>query len=137
MKVPRRERQSGARFNITPLIDVVFLLVIFFLVATHFAHQEQVEAVELPVASSVNDEQEMPRRLTVSITAEGQMFVKGRAVDTLVIERMIREDTKEQSADYEVRIRGDQRVTYERVEPVLLACLKAGVTKIGVAVTEK
>lgn len=137
MKVPRRERQSGARFNITPLIDVVFLLVIFFLVATHFAHQEHVEAVELPRAENVGDEPELPRRLTVSIIADGQMYVKGRAVDAIEIEHLIREDTKVQSADYEVRIRGDQRVTFDRVELILLACLRAGVTKIGVAVTQK
>jgi biopolymer transport protein ExbD len=137
MRVPRRERQSGARFNITPLIDVVFLLVIFFLVATHFAQQEQVEAVELPLARSVSDEPELPRRLIVSVTASGQMYVKGRAVDVVEIEHLIAEDTKDQSADFEVRIRGDQRVTYSRVEPILLACLRAGVTKIGVAVTEK
>ena len=137
MRVPRRQRQSGARFNITPLIDVVFLLVIFFLVATHFAHQEQVEAVELPLATSVGDEAELPRRLVVSITADGQTYVKGRAVDAIEIEHLIAEDTKVQSADFEVRIRGDQRVTYDRVEPILLACLRAGVTKIKVAVTKK
>lgn len=137
MRVPRRERQSGARFNITPLIDVVFLLVIFFLVATHFAHQEEVEAVELPSAENVAGGPEVPRRLTVTVRADGTMSVKGRVVDALEVEHLILADTTERSADYEVRIRADQQAPYERVEPILLACLRAGVTKIGFAVMER
>jgi biopolymer transport protein ExbD len=137
MKVPRRERQSGARFNITPLIDVVFLLVIFFLVATHFAHQEEVEAVELPPAESVGNAPDVPRRLTVSVLPGGALFVKGRQVDALEVEHLIQEDTRNRSADYEVRIRADQSVPYKQVEPILLSCLRAGVTKIGFAVTER
>jgi biopolymer transport protein ExbD len=137
MRVPRRERQSGARFNITPLIDVVFLLVIFFLVATHFAHQEEVEAVELPIAGNVTSGPEVPRRLTVTVRGDGTMSVKGRVVDVLEVEHLIRTDTAERSADYEVRIRADQQAPYQHVEPILLACLRAGVTKIGFAVTER
>ena len=137
MRVPRRARQSGARFNITPLIDVVFLLVIFFLVATHFAHQEEVEAVELPIAGNVADGPEVPRRLTVTVQADGTMSVKGRVVDAVEVEHLIQADTAQRSADYEVRIRADQQAPYEHVEPILLACLRAGVTKIGFAVTER
>lgn len=137
MKVPRRERLAGARFNITPLIDVVFLLVIFFLVATHFAHQEQVAALELPQASHVGNEPDVPRRLTVSITAEGQIYVKERPVTAIDVEHLIQEDTKDRTADYEVRIRADQLARYDTVEPILLACLRSGVTKIAFAVTEK
>lgn len=137
MRVPRRERQAGARFNITPLIDVVFLLVIFFLVATHFAHQEEVEAVELPLAESVGNAPDVPRRLTVSVLSDGSLFVKGRQVDALEVEHLIQEDTKNRSADYEVRIRADQSVPYKQVEPILLSCLRAGVTKIGFAVMER
>jgi len=137
MRVPRRERQTGARFNITPLIDVVFLLVIFFLVATHFAHQEEVEAVELPQAESVGEAPDVPRRLTVTVLSDGALYVKGRPVDSLEIEHLIAEDTKNRTADYEVRIRADQSVPYENIEPILLSCLRAGVTKIGFAVIEK
>lgn len=137
MRVPRRERQTGARFNITPLIDVVFLLVIFFLVATHFAHQEEVEAIELPLAQSVGEAPDVPRRLTVSVLRGGDLYVKGRAVDILEVEHLIAEDTKNRTADYEVRIRADQTVPYREIEPILLSCLRAGVTKIGFAVVEK
>ena len=72
MRVSHRQRPGGPYFNITPMIDVVFLLVIFFLFTAHFAQNEQVEAVELPRASEVADGPETPRRMIVSITAEAR-----------------------------------------------------------------
>lgn len=137
MKVPQRERPPGIRFNITPLIDVVFLLVIFFLVTAHFAQNEQVEAVELPQASQVDNENELPRRLIVSVDRDGNMFVKGRAVSIVEFEQLLQAETNERTADYEVRIRSDQLTPYSQVEPILLACLRGGVTNVGFHVIEK
>ncbi|MCA9024230.1 MAG: biopolymer transporter ExbD [Planctomycetaceae bacterium] len=137
MKIPQRERPPGIRFNITPLIDVVFLLVIFFLVTAHFAQNEQVAAVELPQATQVDDTAEVPRRLIVSVTREGQLFVKGRPVDMDELEHLLEMEPHGRTADYEVRIRSDQLTPYARVEPILLACLRAGVTNVGFNVIEK
>lgn len=125
------------RFNITPLIDVVFLLVIFFLVTAHFAQSEPVEAVELPQATQVAQGSESARRMVVTVTHEGSMYVKGRQITTEEFELLLHENTQGRSADYEVRIRSDQSVPYERIEPLLLASLRAGVTNIGFHVLEK
>ena len=135
MRVPQRDRPPGLRFNVTPLIDVVFLLVIFFLVTAHFAQHEQVEAVELPRASEVSEGPETPRRMNVSITRDGSLFVKGRQLSEADLATLLRENTKRSSADYEVRIRSDQSVPYAQVEPVLLAALRAGVTRFVSGVT--
>ncbi|MGD9854278.1 MAG: ExbD/TolR family protein [Planctomycetaceae bacterium] len=137
MKVPQRERPPGIRFNVTPLIDVVFLLVIFFLVTAHFAQNEQLEAVELPQASAAADGSESALRMVVSVTADGSLFVKGRPIAPEEFELLLHENTQGRSADYEVRIRSDQSVPYEKVEPLLLGSLRAGVTKIGFNVTKK
>ena len=58
MKIPTRTQDRGFAFNITPLIDVVFLLIIFFLVASHFIRNENVERIELPLASQGKDDDE-------------------------------------------------------------------------------
>jgi len=137
MRVPQRERPPGIRFDITPLIDVVFLLVIFFLVTTHFAQNEQVEAVELPHASQVDDSRESPRRMIVSVTRQGDLFVKGRPVEMAELDQLLQTEPNGRTADYEVRIRSDQLTPYANVEPILLACLRAGVTNVGFSVIEK
>ncbi len=136
MRVPQRERAPGLRFNITPLIDVVFLLVIFFLVTAHFAQSEPVEAVELPQASQVDDSDESPRRMIVSVTRDGHLFVKGRRVELPKFASLLQTETNGRTADYEVRIRSDQQTPYEHVEPLLLACLRAGVSNVGFNVTK-
>lgn len=137
MKAPLRERPPGMRFNITPLIDVVFLLVIFFLVTAHFAQNEQVEAVELPRASEGADAAESARRMIVSVTRDGLLFVKGRQITAAEFEGLLQENAGGRTADYELRIRSDQLATYEQIEPLVFAALRVGVTKIGFAVMEK
>ena len=65
MKVPTRTQDRGFAFNITPLIDVVFLLIIFFLVASHFIRHENVERIELPLASKAEEDEESATRMVV------------------------------------------------------------------------
>ena len=77
MRVPTRARQLGVALNLTPLIDIVFLLVIFFLVASHAARTESTEPIELPAGGEVEDGQvERPRRLIVTVTNDQALQVR-------------------------------------------------------------
>ena len=136
MRIPTRARRLGVALNLTPLIDIVFLLVIFFLVASHAARTESTEPVELPLASEVDDGQaEVPRRLVVTVTADQVLHVGGRIVTLDQVADLLAEaETEKQDAAYEVRIRGDRRVPFHVVEPLMIACAQAGITRIGYAV---
>ncbi|HCK54981.1 MAG TPA: biopolymer transporter ExbD [Planctomycetaceae bacterium] len=136
MRIPIRARRLGVALNLTPLIDIVFLLVIFFLVASHAARTESTEPVELPLASEVDDGQaEVPRRLVVTVTADQVLHVGGRIVTLDQVADLLAEaETEKQDAAYEVRIRGDRRVPFHVVEPLMIACAQAGITRIGYAV---
>lgn len=136
MRIPIRARRLGVALNLTPLIDIVFLLVIFFLVASHAARTESTEPVELPLASEVDDGQaEVPHRLVVTVTADQVLHVGGRIVTLDQVADLLAEaETEKQDAAYEVRIRGDRRVPFHVVEPLMIACAQAGITRIGYAV---
>ena len=136
MRIPIRARRLGVALNLTPLIDIVFLLVIFFLVASPAARTESTEPVELPLASQVDDGQaEVPRRLVVTVTADQVLHVGGRIVTLDQVADLLAEaETEKQDAAYEVRIRGDRRVPFHVVEPLMIACAQAGITRIGYAV---
>ena len=136
MKIPTRPRQRGLSFNITPLIDIVFLLIIFFLAASHLARSEAREPVELPKATQAQeDEKRIPRRLVVTITADRKLHVAGKVVEIGQVEQMILAGRDEKNpSNFEVRIRCDQSVPYRDVEPIMLACAQSGVTRIGFAV---
>jgi len=123
-------RRPGPQFNITPLIDVVMLLIIFFLVSSHFVRTENLEAVELPQATHSEDAPErVPHRLIITIIAEGTMHVGGRVVDGTEIERMLLAASDEGLGELEVHIRADRSVAYRVIRPIVISCVRAGVTK--------
>lgn len=135
MRIPTRDRRHGLSFNITPLIDIVFLLIIFFLAASHLARSEAQTPINLPVATQTQDENQPPRRIVVTVTADGAMQVGPRTVDLAEIEQMLlARQLDGAEPDLAVHIRADRSVPYRDIEPIMLACARAGITEIGFAV---
>lgn len=132
MKTPVRARQRGLHFDLTPLIDIVFLLIIFFLAASHLAQSETAQAVELPEASRQKEKPQLPKRIVVTINAQGELFVTGNELQLPQLETLILR-TKADMGDepLEVQIRPDRTIPYRVVEPVLLACVRAGIPKVN------
>lgn len=75
----RRRRPVEVGIDLTPLIDVVFLLLIFFMVSTTFIRESRLE-IELPEASAAA-EVEVDSPLEVTVTADGNLAVDGRALE--------------------------------------------------------
>ncbi|MEJ2161685.1 MAG: biopolymer transporter ExbD [Chromatiales bacterium] len=76
MKLSLRPRIQP-EVNLTSLIDVVFLLLIFFMVSTSFVKQSQI-SIRLPEAESTVLVEEVPDRIEIMITATGTFLVNGR-----------------------------------------------------------
>jgi biopolymer transport protein ExbD len=132
MKIPTQTRNSTLQFNLTPMIDIVFLLIIFFLVASHLSSSENQEAIQLAKASGASyDAEESPRRIVVTIDSEGKLQVGTKFLTVAEFATQIRPAAGEKPGrDLEVRLRADKRVRYEKVEPLLVECAKAGITQI-------
>jgi biopolymer transport protein ExbD len=95
-----RQRQEDLSINLTPLIDVVFLLLIFFMVTTTFTRETQLE-VSLPEAESAQAVAQEQERIDVVINAEGLYSVNGQALvnaQALTLRRAITELVGEQRA---------------------------------------
>lgn len=119
----------------TPMIDVVFQLIIFFLVSSHLVKQETQVELPLPVATSGDkDVAESKARLTVNIVGDGQVLLAGRNLSADELTRQLAEKRGELGNDLEVRIRSARNIPYARVEPVMLSCAKAGVWNVTFAV---
>lgn len=130
MRVPTSQRSGKVGFNMTPMIDVVFLLIIFFLVSSHLAKQEAQMALPLPVADSGEKPDAEARRLTLNVTADGAMLLAGRHIDRNELKQRLDEARDEHGKDVEIRIRGDRRVPYSAVSPIMLACARTGIWKV-------
>ena len=136
MSIPTRVRQLGVSLNLTPLIDIVFLLVIIFLVASHAARTESTEPVDLPMIGEAEDDQiTVPQRLVVTVTSDQSLHVGGRIVTLDQVTGLLRDaGSQAGTGGYEVRIRGERRGRFRIVEPLMVACARAGITRIGYAV---
>lgn len=126
MKVVKGERRK-ARIEIIPLIDVTFLLLVFFIYISLFMSINQGIPLQLPYAET--GEVERTDRLEVSVNREGQIFVDQVPVRTDAFVQTIRgrigiPGTKQ------VSLRGDGEVDYERVVEVLDLMRSAGVLKV-------
>lgn len=136
MKIASQIRRGPAEFNMTPMIDVVFLLIIFFLVSSHLARQEVHMQLLLPHAASGNlpDQEEQQLRLVVNVAADGQLQLAGRIVTIEQLQERLATRRQTSGDDLEVRIRSDRGVLYARINPLMHACAKAGIWNVTFAV---
>jgi len=149
MRVPSNFSRAGLGFNMTPMIDVVFQLIIFFLLSSHLAQQEVQLELNLPrAASGQSPDKEEIRRVVINVLPEPprgypagkRIVVGGRFVDAEELAQLIdfeaRRARREVNGQLEVRVRSDRKVPYRVVEPLLLACARSGVWKVTFAVVE-
>jgi biopolymer transport protein ExbD len=141
MRVPVYKPHVSLEFNMTPMIDVTFLLIIFFLLASHFAQQEVQLDLNLPSASSGQQPKEsQARRITVNVLAGGQVLLGGRQLEGAELSRRIEFESRQHATpgeELEVRIRSDRQVPYRYVEPIMLACARAGIWKVSFSVVRE
>lgn len=121
--------------NLTPLIDIVFLLLIFFLVATTFRKDEVELDLQLPEAST-GTPTEKTRPIIISIRADGALFVDGKNLAMPALEQKLRAAARRNKSQ-EVLIRGDTQSQFGVVASVLDACRAAPLRQIGIGATPR
>jgi biopolymer transport protein ExbD len=135
MRPPARPRESGVRFNITPLIDIVFNLIVFFALASLYVRKETAQTVSLPGARQFDvNEQAAPRRLTITLGPDRRIFVAGEQVAASDVERLLVERAGNEPQTLDVRLRADRSVPFADVKPMIIACAQHGITNLKVAV---
>ncbi|MDD4267662.1 MAG: biopolymer transporter ExbD [Pirellulales bacterium] len=125
MAVNLNKGQALANLTLTPLIDVVFLLLIFFLVATKFADEEREMNVLLPDASEAQPRTSKPRETIVNIDQNGQYFVSGQKLSLAELERALNAVRVNNPGRASVILRADRRGRVEFLVAAMNACNKA------------
>lgn len=138
MRLPVQRTGGVLQFNLTPLIDVVFQLIIFFLCASYLVQHETYDRIRLPRARTGQvDDNASSKRLTVTILAGGVFRVGTETVTLDDVERLAVQaagDNLEQRKRFELRIRSDESVPYRQLEPLLERLAKLGITRVRLAV---
>jgi len=139
MRAPDSRVRKAIGFNMTPMIDVVFLLIIFFLVSSNMAREETQMELELPDASTSHrrEEDDSRRRIVVNVPAEGRVLVGTREIHPAELTELLRFEQSKDPEPVKVRIRTNADVPYRAIEPLLVAAANAGVWDVSFAVERK
>ncbi len=118
--------------NLTPMIDVVFLLIIFFMVGTQFTQPEREIALKLPGVGGLKAMVPVPDRREIAVTADGRIVFEGQSLSTDQLVSELRA-LRVRYPDLRVSVRADGEVKYQAVAAVMWAANKAGVSDLTAA----
>ena len=122
------EPESSIHIDFVPLADVLFNLLIFFLLATTIAQVEREMAVALPEAGAAAPISQELREIIVNVGSDGKMVVAGHSVEPEQLRQEIGDAVKS-NPQQKVSVRGDRTTAYANVARALDICKAAGVSE--------
>ena len=136
MSVTLNKSRALSSLSMTPLIDVVFLLLIFFLVATRFAEEERQLDIVLPEASTAQPLIVQPKNLFVNVDENDNFYMSGKQLSAPQLELALKQAWANNPVQQEVIIRGDKRSRWEAIAMVMNLCNKANIRNYKTAIAE-
>ena len=130
MKLSERPRET-LDINLTPLIDVVFLLLIFFMVTATFQNDERDLRISVPQAEHGNPIRDLPEVMVVGVRKDGTISIGGREVDKEELRRVLTR-ARRKNRKQKVIVRADRDTPFQH--PILVLDMCTGL-KIETAVT--
>ncbi len=130
----QKRKPDETRLDMTPLVDVVFLLIVFFMLSTTFIVLPGIR-IDLPEATSQKIKLKK-NKVVVSIHAGGNLFFGKDRVDRSAMLRRL-QDTAEDDPATLLLIKGDRGVDYGRIIDTLDMARRAGLQRIGMVTVKK
>ncbi len=122
--------------NLTPMIDVVFLLLIFFMVTTTFLDPERAIDIELPRAESGAEAQQQQDELIVNVEEDGTFVLDGITLSFDQLQDRLK-GAAQHNAETPVTIRGHRRAQHQAIVQVMDACGVAGLSNLAVGTSNE
>ena len=119
--------------NLTPMIDIVFLLIIFFMVGTKFTELERRMNLTVPQVSDAATLTPAPSKRVVNVYRDGSVTLDRQPVSLEQLRRQLAAARTEYS-ELGVLVRGDAEGPFQNVATVLGVCRSAGVADMGISV---
>lgn len=130
MPVKIKKSDAMNSLSITPLVDIVFLLLIFFLVASRFAEEDQELDVLLPSVSEARPLIAQPSEIFINIDSQGNYFMGGQLLDLGGMEQVLSTAAVNNPLHQSVIIRADRRCSWDAVAQAVSTCHSAGIHDI-------
>jgi len=121
------------QMNLTSMVDVLFLLIIFFLASTQFKEYERNIDLKFPEVSNAKNLPAAPSRVPISVYRDGQITINREMVTREQLALRLAE-LQRANPRLSVMVRGDGAATHQSVSDVLAVCRDMGITDIGIPV---
>ncbi|HEV3344513.1 MAG TPA: biopolymer transporter ExbD [Pirellulales bacterium] len=136
MRLPESDAELDGP-NMTPVIDMVFLLLIFFLCATRFDQEERELTANLPEVVQAEPLSMPPQEIVVNVTREGQYVVMQQTLTEEQLAALLGEASLKNPGTQAVLIRGDAEAAWRAGVRVMGLCNRASITNYRVAVVQE
>ena len=128
-KYSKSAHHSLNELNITPLLDLAFVLLVIFIITT----TPMVNDLELNLPSASSRPKDAPKKPNyVTVDGNGKIYLNMKEVDLIALQQLLVQ-LREQDPDLSVVVRGDAGIQYQKVVSVLDVLQQANVTKVGLA----
>jgi len=129
MKFKRRRQIEKGKFDLTPLIDVVLLLLIFFMLSSNFITQPGIK-VELPY--SVNSNLDDSGDITVTLTRDNKLYFNNELINFDGLSRRIKRE-KRKNPKVAILVKADTYARHGYVVAVMNIARQSGITRLSIA----
>lgn len=130
MAIPRRRRHPDEpSFQMTPMIDMTFLLLIFFMVTTKMSKEQVKLDVELPTASAAIQPEDLSNRDIINIDHEGMFYVANNQVTTEQLKAHLKERFKN-APPLKIYLRADKDTPTRKIREVMKMATEAGAADV-------
>ena len=127
---------SASTLSLTPLIDVVFLLLIFFLVTSEFENEEKRLNIVLPSATTAVPMISKPREIVIDIDREGTVFLSGQPTSLGELQKLLKVAAASNPTNQSVVIRADRSTAFQPVVNVMDLCNRSGISDYSVTTAD-
>lgn len=134
MKFRDTNAQQGAELELAPMVDVVFLLLIFFIVTWQFARFERDMDISVPAAEETTDEPRNVGEIIVNVREDGSIVLNGLEVSEEELLAKLK-SISEAYPDQAVILRGSSEANFQAIINVLDEIKKAGIWNVAFATT--
>lgn len=129
----RNQLEEIPTLNLTSMIDVLFLLIIFFMVGTKFIESERQIELKVPQVKAGQALSAAPEKKVINVYQDGEITLDRKAVSLVELQQRLAA-MRSQYRALGVMVRGDGSAHFQRVAEVLAACKQAGISDLAISV---
>ncbi len=136
MRIPREESNDDNVINISSLLDVMFILIIFFLATATFTEEERDIQVNLPQSAAAQSSTQAPKMIVINVRQDGSYHVANQSMDISGLQNTLVKAVSN-NPDQKVMVRGDRNALHGNVANAISLCKQVGIHKTNIGYESK